>query len=455
MINKLCFSVAFCFLFLVSFSQKTKSVRPNIILIMADDIGFETISSYGSIDYQTPRINKMAREGMRFDQCYSQPLCTPSRIQMMTGKSNFRNYERWGYLNQNETTFAHILKSQGYATCIAGKWQLKGDEFAPYKSGFDEYLLWQLTSTSYNERYKNPKLVQNGKMTKYENGEYGPELFVNYIKSFIERKKDEPFFVYYPMTLSHNPFGPTPNSGKAYADFKVVNEGESGGSPSNNIFFKDQMAYLDKNVGEIIDKVKELGLEENTLILFTGDNGTGVEIKTQMKDGKIIPGMKGQTTEYGTHVPFIAYWPGKITKGQSNDHLVDFTDFLPTISDAATIKLPETFVTDGKSFLPHLLGKPYTPREWLFCHYAPEKKPFKTTRFVHNKEWKLYETGELFNVIKDPFEKSPVALKDLNEDQKKLISSFKEVFPKMLKTVEGVKVPKEKKKKMEEDEDEG
>ena len=446
MINKLCFSVALCFLFLVSFSQKTKSVRPNIILIMADDIGFETISSYGSIDYQTPRIDKMAREGMRFDQCYSQPLCTPSRIQMMTGKSNFRNYAGWGYLNQNETTFAHILKSQGYATCIAGKWQLKGDEFAPYKSGFDEYLLWQLTSPSFNERYKNPKLVENGKMTKYENGEYGPELFVNYIKSFIERKKDEPFFVYYPMTLSHNPFGPTPNSGKAYSDFKVVNEGESGGSPSNSIFFKDQMAYLDKNVGEIIDKVKELGLEENTLILFTGDNGTGVEIKTQMKDGKIIPGMKGQTTEYGTHVPLIAYWPGKITKGQSNDHLVDFTDFLPTISDAATIKLPETFVTDGKSFLPHLLGKPYTPREWLFCHYAPEKKPFKTTRFVHNKEWKLYETGEIFNVLKDPMEKSPIALNTLNAKQKMLIDSFKEVFPKMMK-IEETKDPKEKKKK--------
>ncbi len=165
--------------------------------------------------------------------------------------------------------------------------------------------------------------------------------------------------------------------------------------------------------------------------------------------------MKGQTTEYGIHVPLVAYWPGKISANQVNDHLIDFTDFLPTIAEAAKINLPESFVTDGKSFLPKLLGKPYIPREWLFCHYAPAKEPFKNSRFVHNKEWKLYDTGKLFNVIKDPFEKSPVALKDLNEDQKKLISNFKEVFPKMLKTVEGVKVPKEKKKKMEEDEDEG
>ncbi len=144
------YALAYLGLFLILsqsvFSQKLKSSKsaekqPNIILIMADDIGFETIGCYGSASYQTPRIDKMAQQGMMFQQCYAQPLCTPSRVQIMTGKSNFRNYEGWGYLNQNETTFAHILKSKGYATCIAGKWQLRGDEYAPYKSGFDEYLL--------------------------------------------------------------------------------------------------------------------------------------------------------------------------------------------------------------------------------------------------------------------------------------------------------------------------
>ena len=104
-----------------SFAQNKES-KPNIILIMADDLGFETIGTYGSASYNTPRIDKMASEGVQFNNCYSQPLCTPSRVKMMTGKSNFRNYERWGYLNQNETTFAHLLKSNGYATCIAGKW---------------------------------------------------------------------------------------------------------------------------------------------------------------------------------------------------------------------------------------------------------------------------------------------------------------------------------------------
>jgi len=430
--------------------------QPNIILILADDIGFETIGAYGSAIYKTPRIDKMAEQGVRFEQCYSQPLSSPSRIQIMTGKSNFRNYERWGYLNQNETNFAHILKSKGYSTCIAGKWQLKGDEYAPYKAGFDEYLLWNImdTSSTYNERYKNPRLLENGKKKKYENGEYGPQLFVNYITNFMERKKDVPFLVYYPMVLSHRPFVPTPDNGKAYDDFKIVKKGEPGGSPSDNSYFKDEMAFLDKNVGEIVDKVNELGISKNTLILFTGDNGTGVGIVSAMKDGRNIPGMKGKTNEYGIHVPLIAYWDGKIKPGQINNNLIDFTDFLPTLCDVAKIKLPENFITDGRSFFPLMLGQPYTPREWLFCHYDPMKSGFPKSRFVHNKEWKLYETGEIFNVINDPLEKKTISVNNLNSEQKKLIATFREVFPKMVITDEIKPVKKEKvKKKQNEEED--
>lgn len=430
--------------------------KPNIILILADDIGFETISAYGSTTYKTPRIDNMAKGGVLFENCYAQPLCSPSRVQIMTGKSNFRNYERWGYLNQNETNFAHIFKSQGYATCIVGKWQLGGDEFTPYKAGFDEYLLWNImdTSSTYNERYKNPRLLENGKRKKYSKSEYGPDLFVNYIKDFMTRKKDVPFLIYYPMVLSHKPFVPTPSNGKTYDDFKVVPKGQPGGSSADNKFFKDQMAYLDKNVGDLLDKVNELGLSNNTLVLFTGDNGTGVGINSKMNDGREIPGMKGATTEYGIHVPLVAYWKGKIKPGQVNNKLVDFTDILPTITDAANIKLPESFVTDGRSFLPLVLGQPYIQREWLFSHYDPQKGEFKKARFIHNREWKLYETGEIFNVAKDPLEKNIIAESSLTPDQKKLIVTFREVFSKMVK-VEVAKDPKVKKKKTGDDEDEG
>lgn len=414
--------------------QKPSERSPNIILIMADDMGFETIGCYGSASYKTPRIDKMAEDGVKFEYCFSQPLCTPSRVKIMTGKSNFRNYERFGYLNLNETTFAHVLKSHGYSTCIAGKWQLRGDEYAPYKAGFDEYLLWNImdTASTYSERYKNPRLLENGKRKKYENGEYGPELFVNFIKNFMERKKDTPFLVYYPMVLPHRPFVPSPDNGIEYDEFKVVNRGEPGGSPSDTIYFKDEMAYIDKIVGEIIDKIHELGINENTLILFTGDNGTGREIISTMNDGKKIPGMKGVSNKYGMHVPLVAYWNGKIKPGQVNDNLVDFADFLPTFCDAADIKLPETFITDGISFLPQMLGQDYSPREWLFCHYDPQKGGFDKKRFVYNREWKLYETGEIYNVVNDPMEQYPIAENDLNPEQRKLIATFRDVFPKMV-----------------------
>lgn len=435
----LLFSLVLVFLsvaFVKTNTTKDKSAtRPNIILILADDIGFETISAYGSLSYNTPRIDQMAKDGAMFEQCYSQSLCSPSRLKIMTGKSNFRNYESFGYIDQNETNFAHILKSAGYSTCIAGKWQLRGDQFAPYKSGFDEYLLWNLTDTTstYNERYKNPQLIENGKMTKYVNSEYAPKLFVEFIKNFITRKKDSPFLVYYPMVLSHKPFVPTPISGKSYDDFLVMPRGKPGGTPSMNAYFKDEMLYLDKNVGEIIDKVNELGLAENTLILFTGDNGTGVGITTEMRDGRKIPGMKGSTNEYGNHVPLVAYWKGKIKPGQITDKLVDFADFLPTIADAANIDLPYDFITDGKSFLPLLMGQNYQPHEWLFSHYDPKKGGFPKARFVHNKEWKLYESGEIYNVINDPLEKHPIEVSKLTENQKLLISTFRDVFPQMVK----------------------
>jgi arylsulfatase A len=426
----------------LSTSAKENQKKPNIILIMADDLGFETIGCYGNTSYKTPRIDKMAEEGVKFEHCYSQPLCTPSRVKIMTGKSNFRNYERWGYLNQNETTFAHILKSQGYSTCIAGKWQLKGDEYAPYKAGFDEYLLWQLTFTSYNERYKNPRVLENGVMKKYNNSEYGPQLFTNFLMNFMERKKDGPFLVYYPMALTHRPFVPTPDSDN-YDEFFIPGNGNAHSTKSEVKYFKDEVEYMDKIVGQIIDKTHQLGIGENTLILFVGDNGTNHGVFSQMGDKK-VEGDKGATNDFGIHVPFVAYWDGKIQPGQVNNNLVDFSDFLPTFCDVAGVELNETFITDGISFLPQMLGEEYTAHEYLFCHFDPGKDKFEKKRFVHNVEWKLYESGEIYNKINDPMEKKSLAENDLNSEQKKLFATFREVFPKMVKEEVNAGVDEEK-----------
>jgi arylsulfatase A len=417
------------FLLAIGFQSYAQKKQPNIILIMADDIGFEAFGSYGNTNYKTPRIDKMAANGMQFNYCYAQPLCTPSRVQIMTGKYNFRNYLEFGSLDMNETTFAHVLKSEGYKTCIAGKWQLGSDAFGPYKAGFDQYHLWQLTFTSYNERYKNPRVLENGVMKKYTNGEYGPKLHTEFIKNFMEENKDQPFFAYYPMALTHRPYVPSPDTDN-YDSYFIPGEGNAHSTKSDPIYFKDEVAYMDKLVGEIIDKTVELGIADNTLIIFTGDNGTGVGIKSKM--GEVtIPGMKGSTTEYGMHVPLVAYWAGQIKGGQKSDHLVDFTDFLPTIAQAANIKLPEAFETDGLSFYPQLMGDFSHTRDWIFSHYDPGKEKFPLKRLVQNQEWKLYETGEFYNVKKDPFEKKDLDKTQLSPETIKLKGEFAEVLAKM------------------------
>ena len=148
--------------------HETEKEMPNVILIMADDMGYECLGAYGSTEYNTPNLDKMAEEGILFEHCYSQPLCTPSRVKIMTGKYNYRNYEYFGYLNENQHTIGNLMKDAGYSTCIVGKWQLNGisykneipewnDNERPNKFGFDEYCLWQLTQArSHGERYSNP-----------------------------------------------------------------------------------------------------------------------------------------------------------------------------------------------------------------------------------------------------------------------------------------------------------
>ncbi|MBT7068865.1 MAG: sulfatase-like hydrolase/transferase, partial [Verrucomicrobia bacterium] len=161
----------------VSAATERPAKQPNIVLIMADDLGFETIGCYGAKDYKTPHIDALAAKGVRFNHCYSQPLCTPSRVQIMTGRYNHRNYEGFGYLNPKEVTFGNVLKKAGYQTCIAGKWQLCGDASTVTAFGFDEHCLWNMHSyrggtpnakepKEWFSRYDAPTLYRNGKWTK-------------------------------------------------------------------------------------------------------------------------------------------------------------------------------------------------------------------------------------------------------------------------------------------------
>ena len=275
----------------------TKEQRPpNIVLIMADDMGYECLGCNGSTEYKTPNLDRLAAEGIRFDHCYSQPLCTPSRVKIMTGKYNYRNYEDFGYLNPNQQTFGNILQKAGYATCISGKWQLNGlnrnnpnnqDVNRPYHFGFDEYCLWQLHHKNVKGagRFADPLITQNGKDLPRDPDAYGPRIFADYILDFIDRKADQPFFVYYPMVLVHDPFVPTPDSPE-WADTELRHKNDTA-------MFADMMAYTDKIIGELEAKLKEKGVWENTLFIFTADNGTHRTIRSSTLNG-VVKGAKGE-----------------------------------------------------------------------------------------------------------------------------------------------------------------
>jgi arylsulfatase A len=370
------------------------ATKPNIVLIMVDDFGFECVGCNGG-GYKTPNIDRLAAGGVRFTNAHSMPLCTPTRVQIMTGRYNCRNYVRFGQFPFGERTFAHLLKDAGYATFIAGKWQLNGGLKGPNELGFDEYCFWQIFTENKGSRFANPKIHANGKLLTGLEKAYGPDIFEQHIEDFVSRHKDQPFFVYWPMVLTHAPFEPTPDS-------------RPGGKQNNQTNFRDMVEYMDKLVGKFDAHLQKLGVRDNTLLIFTGDNGTGRPIRSTL-NGKPVQGGKGTTTVYGTHAPLVVNWPAAGVKGKVCDDLIDFTDVLPTLVAAGGAKPPSGAALDGRSFLPQIKGEKGHPREWIFCHYEPRHGPNNSkTRFVHDKEFKLYQDGRLIDLNADELEKSPI-----------------------------------------------
>jgi arylsulfatase A len=325
----------------------TAAERPNVVLIMADDVSWECFRCYGGQDYQTPRIDRLASEGIRFEHCYSTPICTPSRVKLMTGKYGFRNYTHFGYLNPAERTFGHMMQEVGYKTAIAGKWQLNGlynelpghlDSGRPQQSGFNQSMLWQVTrgkGGDGGERFWNPPLEHNGKfLSKDSNaGRYGPDIMTEFVCDFIEENQDEPFFVYYPMVLVHDPFVPTPQTVGNQEITHDLNKAPKGYDAKKRNFVA-MVQYMDYLIGKITDTVDRLGLAEETIILFTADNGTNTGIKSQW-NAREIKGGKAGLKDSGTHVPLIARWKGHAPAGTVSQDLIDFTDFYATLLDVA------------------------------------------------------------------------------------------------------------------------
>ena len=377
-------------------SCRAEGSRPNVILIMVDDFGYECVTANGGQSYQTPNIDKLAAAGVRFENCHVQPLCTPTRVQLMTGQYNVRNYLKFGTLVRTETTFGHLFQRGGYRTGICGKWQLGPESDSPQHFGFEESCLWQQTRRP--PRYANPGLEYNGVEKDFNTGEYGPTLVNDFALDFITRHREQPFFLYYPMVLTHSPFQPTPDSPNW--DPTTKSEAEL----QNVKHFADMTAYADQMVGRVVARLEELKLRDNTLLIFIGDNGTLGSVTSRFNDTD-FKGGKGKTTHRGTHVPCIVNWPAAMKVSQVKTDLISSTDFLPTICEAAGIDVPVGI--DGVSFLPQLQGENGSPREWLYSWYSPRQGADLTVReCAFDHQFKLYRTGELFDLTKDPDEKT-------------------------------------------------
>jgi arylsulfatase A len=390
--------------------------RPNIVLIMADDMGYECLSANGSLDYRTPHLDRLAAGGLRFEHCYSQPICTPSRVKLMTGLTNKRNYVQFGKLARGQTTFAHLLKNAGYRTCIAGKWQLGREVDSPQHFGFEESLLWQHTrgrtdKSQRDSRFPNPRLERNGKALDFDAGEFSSDLFVDFIGDFMEKHRDEPFCVYYPMALVHCPFSPTPDSEEW--DEESHGAATYKGDPK---YFADMVAYADKSVGKLTAKLDELGLRENTLLIFVGDNGTDTPIVTNTTFGQVV-GAKGEMIDGGNHVPCVISWPQVIRKGQVVADIIDFSDVLPTICQATGTDVPTKLGIDGQTFLPQIRGETGSPRDSIYMWYSRNGKVAEAQAFARNQRYKLYEDGKMFDVPKDRLEQHPLNSEQLTPEQ--------------------------------------
>lgn len=413
--------------------ESTSGLRrqPNIVMILGDDIGHDVPTSFGGSSYQTPNLDMMAQAGMKFTSVYSSPLCSPSRVCIMTGKYNFRNYSEWGILDPTQKTFGNIMKAAGYATYVAGKWQLDGGDSGVHNFGFDDYSLWNpiKDGVKVGEHYKDPTIYEYAQFlpSSYTNGKYGDDIFTDRILSFIDKNKSNPFFAYYPITLCHSPFSPTPE------DPEFITW-DTRGNNSDTSFFPSMVKYMDEKVGLIINKLKEDSLYDNTIVIFVGDNGTPEEIYS-VWNGQVVQGGKSKSTSAGTNVPMYITWPKRIAPGQVNDNLIDFSDFLPTFADIVGVTIPADYGTiDGKSFFKQLVGGTYVPRDWVFDHYQPNTNKGNDIllRWVQDHTYKLYDsTGSFFNIVVDPDEKHPLRNRELTTEEKQRKRQFQQILNNM------------------------
>src|SRR4051812_28108115 len=371
-----------------SVSAADSAQRPNIIFIDTDDVGLGDIGFSGG-PFKTPNIDKLASGGLHFTYCYATPLCGPSRCQSLTGRYPFRtglisNQSRTAVDPSKEIMIPTVMKKAGYVTGSVGKWgQI---QLGPHEWGFDEYFVFPGSGRYWSEQ--NIQYTVNGKKHELKEGEYVPDLMHKWAVDFIDQHKDHPFFLYYPMSHMHGPILRTPDSKKGADEDQL---------------YSDNVEYMDKLVGKLMNELDRQHLRENTVVIFTGDNGTArFGVKKATVDGKCISGQKGTMLEGGSRVPLAVNWPGHTPAGKVNNDLTDFSDFFATFAELAGAKLPKDVKLDSHSFAPQIEGKKGSPREWVYVELNGRS-------YVRDAKFKLTGGGEMFDLSDAPFKEIPVA----------------------------------------------
>lgn len=396
------------------------ATRPNVLLVLLDNIGKDWFRCYGSQENVTPQIDQLARTGVKYRTFYTTPVCSTTRVALLTGRYPFRT--GWhthhdpaiyggGFFDwRSETSIARVMKDAGYRTYIAGKWQIN-DLFDPNQKdaiadhGFDEYCLFpegKKGHAAHKKRYWNPYVIENGKRLETE-GQYGPEIFTSKLIDFMKRsakEDDQPFFAYYSAILTHLSLGPTPDN--------------VGQDLSDRDQFIGMARYADKLIGRMVTALDELGIRDNTVIVIATDNGTDngafhgyndlsgrfagryAEVGSTMK-----PKEDGYypMTEWGINMPLVINCPGRIPGGRESDDLVDVTDIFPTIAELGGAEIPQGVVIDGRSLATRLLGQRNASpwRRWCFSQYHK-------LRVVRDQRFKLFSDGTFYDLSEDPLE---------------------------------------------------
>jgi arylsulfatase A len=438
-------------------SKINQAQKPNIIYILADDLGYGDLSLTGQEKFSTPNIDKLAKEGMFFTQHYSgSTVCSPSRSSLMTGQHTGHTFIRGNKeiqpegqhpLNSSAVTVAELLKSAGYVTGGFGKWGLgyPSSEGDPNNQGFDEFYGYNCQRIGHNYypfhlwHNQTKEILKGNSSEKTET--YAPHIIHRKAISFIEKNKDTSFFMYYPSVIPHAELAAPKEymakfRGKLLPEkeYKGIDDGElykNGGYGSQkepHTAFAAMVHLLDIQVGEIRKKLEDLGIAENTIIIFTSDNGPHQEGGADPKyfnSNAHFKGHKRDLYEGGIRVPMIAYWPTKIKPNSTSDHISAFWDFLPTVCEIAQIKSPQNI--DGISFLPELYGEKQEKHNYLYWEFL-EQGGKQAVRFGNWKGIRLNMSNnlkspiELYNLSSDLGEQNNIA--DKNPDIVEMINSI-------------------------------